>query len=281
MSVISSIEKADKALKKLEYADKILYNKVIDILENNLKDSSINMNDTTLAIIEDELFKVLNKSSFFDDIQGYLSIYNDLDESYIDEITRANNLKKNEIKKLLKEDVLSKKIYQTTKYSLSKQGVTKSFINAIADLVREQNYYNRSIQDARKLLKEKILENSATTKYINQVAIDSIRQYDGAYNDVIRKTYGFEKILYIGDLIETSRPLCWNILENYDGRLTIVQLKSILDEYCPNGNPSKSKITIDGKDYRKGAGMYENTNVDNFSQFCGGYRCRHRALPTK
>ena len=96
MSVLSFIEKADKALKELEYADKILYNKVIDILENNLKDSSINMSDTTLAIIEDELFKVLNKSSFFDDIQGYLSIYNDLDESYIDEITRANNLKKNE-----------------------------------------------------------------------------------------------------------------------------------------------------------------------------------------
>ena len=53
-----------------------------------------------------------------------------------------------------------------------------------------------------------------------------------------------------------------------------------MDEYCPNGQPSKKKIeyeTVNGviRTLQKGSGMIDGTIVSNFPVHRGGYRCRH------
>lgn len=283
--VLKIIDKGDRALQRLKYADKILYKKVLDILENNTNNGIVDLSVITMTQIEDLLLKSLIDSDFFDDIQNYLVLYNSLDIAYIEEQAKVNKLRYSDIQKLINEDLTSKAIRKTTEYALTKQGIQKSYMSAIADLVREQNYYQRPLIEAKKLIKQKLIETSSTLRYVNQVAMDSMRQYDGAFNDKVRDVYDFKSILYIGDLIETSRPFCSHILDVYDGRITIEQMKKALQEYCPNGNPSKAVIyvEIDGNLVKttKGAGMFKGTTIKNICQHCGGYNCRHRGMPTK
>ena len=60
--------------------------------------------------------------------------------------------------------------------------------------------------------------------------------------------------------------------------IKISELQNDLDEYCPNGIPSDDKITIDGKQYKKGAGMMKLTTVKTFPLFKGGAEnnCHHK-----
>jgi hypothetical protein len=67
----------------------------------------------------------------------------------------------------------------------------------------------------------------------------------------------------------------------YNNRpISITQLQTALDEYCPNGVPSPIKIryeTVNDVEHflPKGNGMIRGTNLQNFPSLRGGYNCRH------
>jgi len=139
---------------------------------------------------------------------------------------------------------------------------------------------NKTYQETADLLKRQLVDKPLLIRHVDQVAFDALRQYNGAINDEVRKTYNLKHFFYIGSEIETTRPVCDHIRDNYKGAISIDQLKVILDEFCPNGIPSDVSITyetVNGvkRTAKKGAGMYDGTTVDNFCQNCGGNRCRH------
>jgi hypothetical protein len=99
----------------------------------------------------------------------------------------------------------------------------------------------------------------------------------------VRVAYELKDIIYVGNTIENTRPICAHLRDTLKGRITGEQLKQTLAEYCPNGIPSKKKITyttVKGDEHtaRKGSGMIEGTRYDNFAQLRGGYGCRHEAI---
>ena len=81
----------------------------------------------------------------------------------------------------------------------------------LAKLVRDASFFNLTIDDAIDRIEDKIINKGYTEAYIRQTAIDSISQYKGAINDEVRIAYELTDMLYISNIIETSRPICSTI----------------------------------------------------------------------
>lgn len=90
-------------------------------------------------------------------------------------------------------------------------------------------------------------------------AENAVRQYDGAVNDVLRNELGLNTALYIGSLIETSRPQCrWWVRQR---EIPYDDLKDQIARAVANGS-----------------GMIPGTTPESFARDRGGYNCRHQVI---
>ena len=170
--------------------------------------------------------------------------------------------------------------------SLKGQGASENILKPIENLIRQQILLRRPYTETVDLLRIELSEESTISRYVKQIATDGLSQYDGIINDEVRVKYGLDKFYYIGSLIETSRPICDHIRDNFKGIIYISDLEKVLDEFCPNGIPSNEKITFitvneEKRTMKKGSGMIKGTNSANFSTYRGGYGCRHEVKWTR
>lgn len=276
------IHKSDKILYSTSYLDKIMYKRLLKYLASHSIGGNVSLSNEDLATLEDVLYKEIKDSGYNADISQYLALFSKIDDIVSDEQLKHNNIKRQAIKDLWNDSAKKKAILDKVVYDLGQQGVKDVYIKGLAKLVRDASFFNLTIDDAIDRIEDKIINKGYTEAYIRQTAIDSISQYKGAINDEVRIAYELTDMLYISNIIETSRPICTHIRNDLKGRVTSEQLKIVLEEYCPNGVPSDKKITFTTVDetrtIRKGAGMIEGTRFENFAQNRGGYQCRHEAI---
>ncbi len=207
----------------------------------------------------------------------------------IEDGMNQEQIEKNRIKSLAIKDVHSvetdKLLTKKVLNDLLIQGVNKDIVDAIGEV--SNNYFSEIPSDAIKLIEPLLNESKSLDKdVLYRIVFDSINQKDGAKKDLIRIVSEMNVFVYIGNTCEDSRPICTHIKEKFDGRITVEELKEILNEYCPNGIPSDEIITystINGvvRTTTKGSGMIKGTTYENFAQYRGGEGCRHSANPTR
>ncbi len=263
--------------------DDRIYKKISKFISQNSKDGKINISNEQLAIIDDIIYKEIKDSDYEENIKKYLALFDEIEKSVSQEQAQKNQLRVNSVIELWGRSDIRSKIIDKTIYDLGQSGIKEVFIKAISEIVRESNYFNLDLESAQQKLKTVLVDDAYTQRYIKQTAMDSLSQFDGAMNDQIRQAYDFKVLNYITNTIETSRPICVHIRDTLGGKITDTQLKQVLNEYCPSGNPSEKKIeykvhTGEQKTARAGSGMIEGTVFDNFGQLKGGYGCRHRVI---
>ena len=261
--------------------DKKILKLLLDVIAKNQQDGKVNISNEVLAAIEDDLYNVIKDSNYTELVNEYMTLFVQADNIISREQARINNLKAANIEQLWKGSGNRERLLSKVVYDLGSGGVKDIFIKGLADAVRQISYVNMTIDQAVDVLMTKIVDNEYTKRYIRTTAMDSLSQYDGAVNQEVKNVYGFSKYLYIGNSIDTSRAICRHLRDDLGGRFDDDMLRSVLQEYCPDGVPSDGTITIDKKKYIKGGGMIEGTVFDNFMQLRGGYGCRHRCLSTK
>jgi len=164
-------------------------------------------------------------------------------------------------------------------------GANKAIVNTLAEQLRQGILLGSDYETAAKALENTLIEKKLPVKYVEQVTKDAIKRYNGAIQDEVRTRYKSTHFYYIGSLIETSRPFCDHMSDKFGSReISYTELDTVLAEYCPGGQPSKSMTTyttVNGvtETKPKGSGMKENTFSYNFSQNRGGWECRHDAQP--
>ena len=99
------------------------------------------------------------------------------------------------------------------------------------------------------------------TRWSGQVARDALGQYQGNVNAKIQQEFDFAGYIYIGTLVDDSRPQCERWLNK--GFIPISELNKELSWA-----------------HRNGSGMVKVTTSDTFAVYRGGYNCRHEAIPT-
>lgn len=156
------------------------------------------------------------------------------------------------------------------KNNLLQSGVSGKFTEPIKEILTRNVLIGTSLEDARGILEEYVLGDGGLgilQRNIGQVANDTLRQYDGAINGVIKDKYGMTKIAYVNSNIDTTRGQC----------LYWTSFEFLTDEQLENEIPiANAGGTLGGF---KCSGMIPGTDFSNFTANRGGYNCRHEAIP--
>lgn len=257
-------------------SSKRLYDILLRELAKHTTQGSLEANKLQLAQLDSILKQSLKDSGYSSATDKYFTAFDKLEE-HNEKYYGTQNLA---VKPVLENSQIIPHIKDKVLSNLRGSGVNEGILKPLENMMRQEIFLNKTYLETSDLLKKQLVDNPLLVKHVDQVAFDALRQYNGAINDEVRKTYGLKYFFYVGSEIETTRPICDHIRDNYKGAISIDDLQIILDEFCPKGEPSNTSITyetVNGVKHtsKKGAGMYDGTTVDNFSMNCGGYRCRH------
>lgn len=114
--------------------------------------------------------------------------------------------------------------------------------------------------------------------YSRQIANDTTNAVNGTIQTYLADKYDLKAGRYIGNTIRDSRPFCKHMIQDEKYPMSIEHLRKVLKEYVGNKTKVPNGKLKSGKPQMvpKGAGMYSNTNAENFPTVVGGYNCRHR-----
>jgi hypothetical protein len=155
---------------------------------------------------------------------------------------------------------------------LNGAGLAEGFVQPAKFLLMQQVVTGLTLADGRELLEKwaagELSDGKKTSgrktvsleQYATQITRDSLFQYHGTINDLIRKEYGLDSFIYTGDIIKDSRPLCRYLVQR-GGEVPFAEIPALISQF-PEG-------TVPG------------TNSQNFLVFRGGYSCRHGCFPVR
>lgn len=221
-----------------------------------------------ILIIERRVREILARDKYTGAVADYLASY-----STIQERNAAFQLDYNQLEvEMDKLTPARQTAYKQAAYWLEGAGLNASYVQPVKYLLMQQVTSGASIKEARKLLERwdkgelttgRIAVNKPTpnlTKYAVQVSRDAIHQMNGTINEIIKTEYELDAFIYVGDVIEDSRPLCRHLVA-MDKETPLSEIPELVKKY-PQG-------TIKG------------TDESNFMVYRGGYSCRHAAVPVR
>lgn len=284
---MSSGEYIDDVISKFDESMVKTSNTLFDLLRSVLYDyvekGVLQPDSLELARLEEKILNAVTQSGYGGNIDKLLTAFPELEQINEKYYQKAEKLSAKEA--ILGSDRIDEHVKQVID-QLRGGGAKEGILKPIENLIRQQILLKRPVKEVEILLRNEIIANNLLGKYAGQIAIDALSQFDGIINDEVRVKYDLKNFFYIGSLIETSRPICDHIRDNYKSVISIDNLEDVLDEFCPNGIPSEEKIsyeTVNKKKVtaKKGSGMYKGTNSANFSTYRGGYGCRHEVKWTR
>ena len=147
----------------------------------------------------------------------------------------------------------------------SPYGVTSGMLKDIqrsvySDIMRGESRA-KSVDNLEQLVKG---ENNPIEKHIKDVSANTMAQYDGAVQAIIKDEYNLTAQRYIGSIIKTSRNQCVRWVNSFDGIIA----DQVLEEEI-------AWALVNGGGY--GSGLVPT--VANFAVIRGGWNCRHRVIP--
>lgn len=220
-----------------------------------------------LISLEDKIFAILNNESWDVTIVEYLNTLQTIQDRNVAMQLSYNDLKVNT--RLLSPARLY--IYEQAKYALT-TAVAPQYVEPVKYLVMQQVTSGNTITESLKMLQrwnEGELTNGKYTnkiltpnlqKYATQIARDTSYSVDRTINSIIKERYGLGKFIYVGGVIEDSRPLC-RYLVGLRRKIGFDELPELIQQF-PDG-------------------LIAGTDEKNFTQNCGGYNCRHRVMAVK
>lgn len=209
-----------------------------------------------------EIQREIDKGEYNKAVTDYLKSYKD-SSKYINDyfssiVTTFNN------NDALYSAILESNV-STTANQLLGSGVNANFTDPMTkilkDMVTSGSNKKHFIETINKNLTG---ENSKLIRYSNQVASDSITQFNSNYINTISSGLDLKYFYYKGTKIADTRQFCSRLAGKY---ITEEQLK----EFVTTQSESN-----DGKGW---SGMIKGTNWSNFPTYRGGWSCRHYLIP--
>jgi hypothetical protein len=228
---------------------------VLDFDENNV-DQVNALNKTVLDAI--------NSSDYPDKVKDYLRDFDQIKKNNIDIHKSVNNLSGPELEKLI--NPVQKQMVDQTVTGLTGSGIDTDFIQPMKEGIMKNIVAGSTITELESFIDGFIVSNpdrlGRLTNYSQQIARDTLNQYDGQINSRIATEFGLNAGRYVGSLIDDSRAQCVRWVGK--GVLLFEDLETEIN--WANNN---------------GSGMIPGTNPANFATYRGGYNCRHSFIPFK
>jgi hypothetical protein len=207
--------------------------------------------------------KMLNELGYTQNIADYVANFERISEQNILLQKEVNGLDTDKLQKLISpvQRLLVNSTYDNLLYS----GLDNIFFAPIEKILLQIGTVGVSLQEAVVALNDAIVgtgEYSKFTNYALTAGRDALGQYDGTINQKIAATFGLNAVVYVGTIVENSRPQCERWLAY---------------EFIP-----MSELTNEIEwAFNNGKGMIDQTTAATFVMYRGGYSCRHKALPIR
>lgn len=279
-------EKTEQAVASLQKFEEQLYNKLIVFLAQITHGGTLSATPAQLAQLNNAIVNWTKELGYADIVDAYLKGLDDVDRENIRYYGSQTN--KRTLQRIQNEAInspLTAEYRRQVSDNLRSTGAKAAIVDKIDEVLRLQAIRGMTFDQAALELKALVTTTEGgagiAERHFKQVAVDAISQYDGVIQERLADRFQPKAGRYLASVIETTRPVCDHIKERFgNGLITREQLRSILNEYCPDGNPSQEKITYDTvngvqRTAKKGAGMIEGTTLENFAVNRGGYQCRH------
>lgn len=258
-------------IKDFDKIEKALLKEVSKILEMDIQAGKLQNSEQVmqfLARMDLLITDALKKAGYNSKVKDYLKNFDLIRKNNIDIHALVNKVdipysSLNDITKLEVENTIQK---------LLGAGISRDFKFPIREALYRNITLGASIQDAKKVIESYIVSNdganSKLLRYTTQVARDSISQYDGSIQTVIKNELGLNDFIYSGSIISDSRCQC-----RYWVNKAKLKREELIGEIA---------TAVDGGFLEgcKCSGMIPGTTINNFAVNRGGYSCRHRAIST-
>lgn len=173
----------------------------------------------------------------------------------------------NEAKPVL--DALTEFSKQAALLNLTEAGVDTNFVQPMLEMLNSNVASGANINDLLDELKLFVVGSNTVdgklTRYIKQVAHDSLIQFSATYAHEIALSTGMQFYRYVGTRIRDTRPFCVDFLNDYFHKKEVEDLGRGVNPQTGN------KLTSDQK-----KGRIAGTNSSNIFTNRGGWNCRHQ-----
>lgn len=284
--ILKEIETAiDRFNKGIPSSQKAMYDEITDQLRKlDVKDGRIKTTVGNLRIvnsIKNKLTKLILTDDYLENVKDFAKSFNEISKLQNDYWKQAESSFKpgpllKEIRTQAIEDTVSK---------LTEAGIGANISEQITDILRTNITSGGSYKSLEGQLRELLIDTDKSqgilTKYAKQITTDSINQYSRQYSQTVSSGLGFEWYAYQGSEIQTSRPFCQSMVEGrrYFHVSEIPALLKATDMYYKDNKDGKEKKVQVNQRTGLPNGFYENTTVENFLTYLGGYQCGHQARP--
>jgi hypothetical protein len=256
----------DEFIKSLPEYEKLLIKELKKELANLETSAGGKIKNTAdnrkiIASLDSKMLEIMKKIGYQSQVFKLLANFDDIDNS-LQSIHKDNNI--TVAQSLI--DPIKQVLIDTTTNNLLKQGLDANLTQPIKDILLLNATVGTSLTDTIQQIDDSMTtipgRKGAFYSHSTQVARDTLGQYNGAINQAIKDEFELDGNLYIGSLVEDSRPQC----ERW------VEMSEIPDSELQN--------EIDWA-FANGSGMILGTTASNFCTNRGGYNCRHIVIPTK
>jgi hypothetical protein len=221
--------------------------------------------------IEEKFENVLRSKTYTNAVTDYLSSfttiadstislhknYNDL-EVELNQLSSARRLVYGQANEALRNSRIKLIYLEPVKHMLMQQVTTGGTISDMEKII--QRWHDGGLSAGSKSPTGKPIPN--LTQYTTQLARDTSYQFNGTINDIIRDEYSLDGIIYTGDIIQDSRPLCVYLVK-LERPISQEELQTIL----------KRRDLMPGR--------IPGTTSQNFCTYRGGFSCRHMSFPVR
>ncbi len=267
---ITGFNESIPAIQKQIFDDITLLVKDLD----TTSDGTIKNNVRNLKIIgkiRGKLEEIVLSPEYMKKVEDFVKAFNEvasLQNQYFREIES-----KFKPSKLLEE--ISKQSISWTIDSLTESGIGANVTDEIEDILRRNITSGGSYKELTNQLRNSIISNKAgqglLERYVKQVTVDSIMQYNRTYSQTISDDLGLSWYLYTGSNILTTREFCLKMTDKkYIHKSELPQIVK--------GEINGKQIPINDKT-KTWAGGIPGTNSSNILINAGGYNCQHQFQP--
>lgn len=267
---ITGFNESIPAIQKQIFDDITLLIKDLD----TTSDGTIKNNVRNLKIIgkiRGKLEEIILSPEYMKKVEDFVKAFNEvasLQNQYFREIES-----KFKPSKLLEE--ISKQSISWTIDSLTESGIGANVTDEIEDILRRNITSGGSYKELTNQLRNSIISNKAgqglLERYVKQVTVNSIMQYNRTYSQTISDDLGLSWYLYTGSNILTTREFCLKMTDKkYIHKSELPQIVK--------GEINGKQIPINDKT-KTWAGGIPGTNSSNILINAGGYNCQHQFQP--
>lgn len=265
---ISSFNKSIPAAQRRMLDEVILLVKDLDVTS----DGTIKNNVANLKIIGNirrKLEEAVLNEKYLKDVEKFTRSFSEiasLQNQYFRSIESTFKPSK-----LLEE--ISKQAISWTVDGLTESGIGAGVTDEIEDLLRRNITTGGSYNDLVNQLRDSIISNKAgqglLERYVKQVTVDSIMQYNRQYSQTISDDLGLQWYMYTGSNITTTRDFCLACTKKKYFHVSELRPLVAGDIF------SRSEVPINPKT-GLWYGAYPDTTTSNIVIVAGGYQCQHQ-----